>query len=392
MHPVDTSTANYVLRNTLRIAVTGFSIEAISNAIFRQAMGRSGITYVQVADAAAQLLDEGCTPTVDAVRARIGAGSKTTLAPLLKRWKASSVELVASAQAGLPATLLQAIQTVYQGMQHDAQQQVAARDAEHVVEQAAAQQRSAELEVRCAELHASNVTLAKELEVTHTDLTQLQAEQRADALRLSDLTSDNHGLNARLTERAAQLAALTHHFDQNRQQFEHFQEAAARQRSEERQAAEQRLQLRDQALLSMQQQVAGLQASSAHLVEQTRLLHTDRERLEVALGSARDQAAALQAERDQLAFQFKEVDCARSDLAQRWEKSQVELEQIREQVRTALAERQQVVWVCKRELEVARARILALEAAPLEAAPPEAAPLKAALREATPKGPAPNPD
>ena len=321
------------------------------------------------------------------MRARLGAGSKSTLAPLLKRWKASSAELVVSAEAGLPATLLQAIQTVYQGMQHDTQQQVAANNAEHATQRGAAQRHSAELEARCAALQAANATLLMELQATRTDLTQLQARHQADALRLSDLASDNHGLNARLTERAAQLAALTHHFDQNRHQFEHFQEASARQRSEERQAAELRLQARDQELLSMQQQVAGLQASSVQLMDQLRVLRADHERLEVALRGARDQAAALQAERDQLAFQFKEVDCARTDLARRWEKSQLALEQTLEQVQTALADRQQAVWLCERELQVARDRILALEAALLEAAPREAAPQKA-----TPQGPAPNPD
>lgn len=322
-------------------------------------MGRSGITYAQVADAAAQLLDQGRSPTVDDVRARLGTGSKSTLAPLLKRWKAASADLVAGAETGLPATLLQAVHTLHQGMQHDLQQQLATRDGEHAAQQAATQQRGAALEADYRQLQTAHAALFTALQAARTELARLQTEQHADALRMTALASDNHGLNARLAERAIQLAALTHHLDQSRHQFEHFQEASARQRSQERQTTEQRVQLQEQAIRSMQQQLASLHASGAQLAEQVGLLQADNERLDVALRSRCEQAAALQAGRDQVAFQYQEVERSRDEMARQREKDQIELERLR----AALADQQQATWLREHALQLAQSRIVALQMA-----------------------------
>ena len=52
-------------------------------------MGRAGILYSDVARVATQLVEAGNLPTVDTVRAALGGtGSKSTIAPYLKRWKA----------------------------------------------------------------------------------------------------------------------------------------------------------------------------------------------------------------------------------------------------------------------------------------------------------------
>ena len=48
-------------------------------------MARAGILYSHVATAAAKLAGEGKNPTVDTVRAALGAtGSKSTIAPMLE--------------------------------------------------------------------------------------------------------------------------------------------------------------------------------------------------------------------------------------------------------------------------------------------------------------------
>ena len=52
-------------------------------------MARSSVLYVHVANAAARLVADGHNPTIDGIRAALGGtGSKSTIAPLLKRRKA----------------------------------------------------------------------------------------------------------------------------------------------------------------------------------------------------------------------------------------------------------------------------------------------------------------
>ena len=48
-------------------------------------MARTGVRYYDVAQAADALQEIGLEPTIDRVRERLGTGSKSTLAPLLKR-------------------------------------------------------------------------------------------------------------------------------------------------------------------------------------------------------------------------------------------------------------------------------------------------------------------
>jgi hypothetical protein len=95
-------------------------------------MARAGVLYSHVAKAAAQLAAAGKNPTVDTVREAIGGtGSKSTIAPMLKQWKAQHGGEVAAAGAGLPADLLEAVQGVYERVQEGAKAQVEQLRAEH---------------------------------------------------------------------------------------------------------------------------------------------------------------------------------------------------------------------------------------------------------------------
>ncbi len=95
-------------------------------------MGRAGILFSHVAKAAAKLVEDGKNPTVDNVREALGStGSKSTIAPMLKRWKAEHAEDVVEAELGVPAELLHAIKGVYDKLQGDVQQQLADANAAH---------------------------------------------------------------------------------------------------------------------------------------------------------------------------------------------------------------------------------------------------------------------
>ncbi|GGZ80154.1 DNA-binding protein [Paraglaciecola sp. Hal342] len=50
-------------------------------------MARAGVTYHDIAKAAEAIKTHGQEPTVDRVREHLGTGSKSTIAPLLKRWR-----------------------------------------------------------------------------------------------------------------------------------------------------------------------------------------------------------------------------------------------------------------------------------------------------------------
>ena len=66
-------------------------------------MARAGVTYHDVAKAAEAIKSQRQEPTVDRVREHLGTGSKSTIAPLLKRWRSDNGEAVDT--GGLPNDL-----------------------------------------------------------------------------------------------------------------------------------------------------------------------------------------------------------------------------------------------------------------------------------------------
>lgn len=65
-------------------------------------MARIGVTFLDVSKAAEALRAHGQEPTVDRVREHLGTGSKSTIAPLLKRWREQQGRL--AIPAAYPAT------------------------------------------------------------------------------------------------------------------------------------------------------------------------------------------------------------------------------------------------------------------------------------------------
>lgn len=71
-------------------------------------MPASTITADDITAAATALVAEGQSPTVRAVRARLGTGSMTTIANVLRSWSASHQSPAASTSADLPPAVLDA--------------------------------------------------------------------------------------------------------------------------------------------------------------------------------------------------------------------------------------------------------------------------------------------
>ena len=85
-------------------------------------MARSGILYSDVAKAASQLTELGHPVTVDNVRKMLGdTGSKSTIAPYLRQWRENHALESESSRLKLPPSLLSAVQSLYEGMQQEAE-------------------------------------------------------------------------------------------------------------------------------------------------------------------------------------------------------------------------------------------------------------------------------
>ena len=118
-------------------------------------MARAGITYYDVSKAAEAIKIQNQEPTVDRVREHLGTGSKSTIAPLLKRWRSDNGEVVDV--SGLPNDLVEVVKALHERVQQMADQRIAqSRD----------------------EFKASNDQLRKELTEARNSIAQLTDRQQ----------------------------------------------------------------------------------------------------------------------------------------------------------------------------------------------------------------------
>jgi chromosome segregation ATPase len=278
-------------------------------------MARAGILYSDVAKAATKLIEDGRNPTVDSVRDALGGtGSKSTIAPFLKRWKAEHQGKIAQVEAGLPPSLLAAVHGLHQHMQAEVAQQLAQAKQQHAEALRAAAEREQQLRTERDAAIAAQDAATKDLTHTRGALAQLQANHHAQSVIVATVQAENAGLQQRLADRAAEVATLDHQLSQARTQFEHYQEATAAQRAEERQAYEQRSTRLEHDLTNASRHIAAQQAKLGQQEARIAYLDAEQERQEHALHTAQEELTTTQSARDRLTNRLEDTTAAKEDL------------------------------------------------------------------------------
>jgi len=147
-------------------------------------MGRPGVTFTEVDEAARYLQGKGVNLTVDAIRARLGTGSRTTLTEHLKRWKA----LQADGEGKLPEPLLALITGLWESLQSQAEKRV--QDY-----QAIAQQEISALKTQLQATSQSESILRHELHQLHETIDLIQREKSALVLQIQSLEKSQDKLD-----------------------------------------------------------------------------------------------------------------------------------------------------------------------------------------------------
>lgn len=297
-------------------------------------MARPGVLYVHVAQAAARLVAEGHNPTIDSIRAALGGtGSKSTIAPLLKRWKSAHPVTVAQAELGLPAELVLALKGVYEKVQADATLQCQQAAEAHQAETTALQD---QLQQACVErdaLLSVQEQQAQALAAATSHSQGLADTVQRQEIALAGLGSEKLGLEQRLAERAAEVDSLTQQLRQARGQFEHFQESVAQQRADERQNAEQRHQRQEHELAGLRQRLLVQQTRLGELQAQEQRLVQDRDHLQGTLLTTQATLAQSQIAHEHVLLQFTDLKQVHLAMESRYAQS----EQCLAETRTNLA-------------------------------------------------------
>lgn len=303
-------------------------------------MARAGILYSSVAQAAAQLVAAGKNPTVDTVRDALGnTGSKSTIAPMLKRWKTEHQDQVLPQNTGLPADLLQTVKALYERLQQEAVEKIEVINTSMEAEKQAFK----------AQLNTANEltsTLAREKD----DLNGLLGKEKTERVQLEKLHHQMHvaytkaeteiaGLNQRLADRQSEINDMRRQLEQARIQFEHYQESTAQQRTEERQQAEQtRLRLENELAEARQAIAAHKFVIGQREVEMTHVLQ-DKDRVSAEYESLQAVHAPLQLEYQRQDQQLRISSTTQTELRSQLEAMSTVLTKTKDELAVLSAER-----------------------------------------------------
>ncbi|NHZ44198.1 DNA-binding protein [Massilia aquatica] len=293
-------------------------------------MARAGILYSHVAAAAAGLAADNKNPTVDTVREALGGtGSKSTIAPMLKRWKEEHQQTPSPASPGVPPSLLQAVKGVYESIKTDFQQDL---DLEKIAHAAGLRQLADELEksrVQQAALEQRVNTLDSELASANTTISHMRQANHLLTVDLAGARSELAGVQQRLSDRAAEVAALNAQLTQARAQFDHYHEATATQRAEERQAYEQRAALVERELVTLRQQLLHHKGQASQFAGQLSQAGSENARLHQAAEAAQGDAARERSAAERAAFQASALLAQLDKLQARHDAMQVQVNESR---------------------------------------------------------------
>jgi chromosome segregation ATPase len=284
-------------------------------------MARQGISKEQVYTAAAELREEGITPTVQAVRERIGSGSFSTINTHLAEWKTEHAAQAVADIPAMPEKVQEAFARIWATAARSAQEDVETqREALEAMRREMDKERAAmaeEIERLEGELEETT-TKAAQLE---TDLTAERQAGEEKAEQVTALTIEKTRLEEQVKAAQAETRAMrsaldtantererdhaTHEQDRGRWEKEIEAERSKGEQERTRRAEERE---QEKTLRERQQQELERERGAREEAQgQTAELKTENARLEERAGAAEARGSELKIQLETLQEKFAEV-------------------------------------------------------------------------------------
>lgn len=217
-------------------------------------MGRIGVGFEEVSEAALQLQAQGKVVTVDAVRNFLGTGSKTTISHHLKQWKA---ELGVN-QGTLPAELLTVVTGLWERLQTETAVKIEAVTEVHKTELDSMQAglRNAQQMLLASEQEHLELDERYQVECKRTE--NLEMEYRQIKQAFLQLQERNTASNNQLADLKAENTRLHQLASQIQTNLEHYQQAIEQLRIEQTMENEQQKATHHQQLMLATDKANGL--------------------------------------------------------------------------------------------------------------------------------------
>jgi chromosome segregation ATPase len=239
-------------------------------------VARPGITYLDVAKAATQLMEQNTRPSIEAIRRILGTGSNSTINRYLRDWRdkqGNQVEL----EQGLPESLLIAVKGIYEAIKEDAAQKIKKTET-------TSSEKVADLERQLAIVAEKNQQLEQEKYLMEQASDQIHAEYSALERKFNDVqraldkkTDENQLMQARLDETKTDINRMDQQLKHSQNSVDHYRESVRRERETERNKLEEKINRLEYESKQQQKLTPELREKNASLAGQIKLLESDKQ-------------------------------------------------------------------------------------------------------------------
>lgn len=203
-------------------------------------MTRPGVTYLDVANIAQQLIASGHEPTIERIRSQLKTGSNTTIGTHLRTWRTKQDPLQQLAtKEKIPEELIILLKGLWERVMAQSEVQIETIKIETKQELSQQKQMIEQLQQTNAQLQQSEVRLKHTADGLLQEKTALELIINKSQVEAAALQAKHDGLMQQLADKQTRIDELNKQNKQVQANLEHYQAASLEQRQIEQQRAEQ---------------------------------------------------------------------------------------------------------------------------------------------------------
>ena len=237
-------------------------------------MPRPGVSYLDVAKAATQLVEQNLRPSIEEVRKILGTGSNSTINRHLRDWKAKQGNQVELEQ-GLPDSLLIAVKGIYDAIKDEASNNIKKLQEDH-------ENAMSLMNKEISEIKQKNVILAQENDSLKANINTLE-ESNKESQSLTENTkqslekmkSESLLLEEKLSSKFSEIKTLTQQLANSQNNLDHYREVIRSERKSERHKLESRISSLEKELKDERSMNSELKSNISSLSAKNKMISDD---------------------------------------------------------------------------------------------------------------------
>lgn len=281
-------------------------------------MGRNGVTFHDIAETVPKLIEQRKTPSIDNIREYLGTGSKSTIAKLLREWKAQQ-GMRPEDDSHLPPDLTELVKLLWDRVRQKADTQIANERQEFDAKITEIQQQYYQEHKLHKDLQQQHHVLEERLHQHIEDNKQLSATLIIEQQEKVKLTERVASFEARRQENIAENDRLHQLLKHAQDSLEHYQTATQQVRQEQSLLIEKQRSEYEQKLIQWQ-----TQAQTA--INEKSIFETQYQQLHQAHASLEDAHNTLIIQQSPLKGAYERMQQDHEKLSQQYQEQSQQLE------------------------------------------------------------------